>query len=55
MKHGFYLSPCGYHIVQVTSYRSNVHTGEFLILDFADNHIEAQGGNIAWNYSTFLS
>jgi hypothetical protein len=55
MKHGFYISPCGHHIVQVTAYRSNVHTGEYLILDFKDNHIEAQGGNIAWNYSILMS
>ena len=55
MKHGFYVSPCGYHIVQVTAYRSNVHTGELLILDFKDNHLEAQGGNIAWNYSILMS
>lgn len=55
MKLGFYLSPCGHHIVEVVTYRENVHTGEFLVINFKDSNIEASGGNICHDYTILMS
>ena len=56
MKKGFYLSPCGRHVLQVSESRYNVHTGHFIVIDMDDDsHCEFSGFMVQNNLEVFLS
>jgi hypothetical protein len=55
VKEGFYLSPCGQHIIEISGVSSNVHCGERMIIDFNGSHVYVEGHAVSENYSILLS
>lgn len=56
MREGFYVSPCGEHIIEIVESRYNCHIGWFIVVNLPNDHyMEHTGDNSAYNLQILLS